>query len=159
VRLRYLLVVPESPSAAEEIRSKRTWRRRRGGGGGGLSGAAAATNGGRRSKDDSNGLGNTLGLLRGHRHVLLLIRRKKHTSYASALDLEKLRGSARIVEKTQAIVARIRGKVTELEFADVTDPHLVQSISCCIQSACNRRNKKHPIVYVIVSQFGGPPGR
>jgi hypothetical protein len=71
--------------------------------------------------------------------------RKKNMSYASALDLQKLRGSARIVEKTQAIVAKIKGKVTELEFTDVTDPHLVQSIACCIQSTCNRRNKKHPI--------------
>jgi hypothetical protein len=35
--------------------------------------------------------------------------------------------------------------VVELQFLDITDPHLVQSISCCIQSVCNRRNKRHPI--------------
>ncbi|KAJ1388645.1 hypothetical protein B484DRAFT_409573 [Ochromonadaceae sp. CCMP2298] len=57
----------------------------------------------------------------------------------------KLRGSSRIVEKTQAIVAKIKDKVTELQFLDITDPHLVKSIACCIQSVCNRKNKKHPI--------------
>ncbi|KAJ1432956.1 hypothetical protein B484DRAFT_394713 [Ochromonadaceae sp. CCMP2298] len=66
-------------------------------------------------------------------------------SYVSALDIQKLRGSARVIEKTQAIVAKIKDKVTELQFNDITDPHLVQSVACCIQSTCNRKNKKHPI--------------
>ncbi|KAJ1434356.1 hypothetical protein B484DRAFT_394041 [Ochromonadaceae sp. CCMP2298] len=45
----------------------------------------------------------------------------------------------------KAIVAKIKDKVVELQFNDVMDPHLVQSIACCIQSTCNQKNKKHPI--------------
>ncbi|KAJ1398567.1 hypothetical protein B484DRAFT_406606 [Ochromonadaceae sp. CCMP2298] len=44
-----------------------------------------------------------------------------------------------------SLSARLVDKVVELQFLDITDPHLVQSIACCIQSACNRKNIRHPI--------------
>ncbi|KAJ1401197.1 hypothetical protein B484DRAFT_437883, partial [Ochromonadaceae sp. CCMP2298] len=62
---------------------------------------------------------------------------------------ESGREAAAIKESEMAV---LRAQVEEEErkkfmkkFNDVTDPHLVQSIACCIQSTCNQKNKKHPI--------------
>jgi hypothetical protein len=64
------------------------------------------------------------------------------SDYASSLSLVKMRGAARITQKAKYITSQIVDKIIELDFANVLDPSLIQSIACCIEASHGKRNRR-----------------
>jgi hypothetical protein len=65
--------------------------------------------------------------------------------YATGLDIIKLKGKARIAQKSKSIVQLIVDKIAGIDLTDILDPSLIQSVATCIEAAHGKRNRKNKI--------------
>jgi hypothetical protein len=67
--------------------------------------------------------------------------------YASSLSLIRLRGTARVTQKSKDLTTQIIEKIAGLDFENALCPSLIQSLCCCIEAVCKRRNRraKNPV--------------
>jgi hypothetical protein len=66
-------------------------------------------------------------------------------TYATGLDIIKLKGRARVSEKSKSIVQLIVDKIAGIDLTDILDPSLIQSVATCIEAAHGKRNRKNKI--------------
>jgi hypothetical protein len=65
--------------------------------------------------------------------------------YATGLDVIKLKGRARVSEKSKSIVQLIVDKIACIDLTDILDPSLIQGVATCTEAAHGKRNRKNKI--------------